>query len=81
MFLRGADARCGCLRSNVEAGRLFGIPVRGTHAHAFVSSFLSLADLPDRSLPRADGTRCDDFVGLVQGKLRQLKVRAPPSLK
>lgn len=27
-------------RSNVAAGRLFGIPLRGTHSHAFVSSFM-----------------------------------------
>ncbi|XP_003746526.1 nicotinate phosphoribosyltransferase [Galendromus occidentalis] len=27
--------------SNVMAGKLFGIPVRGTHAHAFVMSFAS----------------------------------------
>jgi nicotinic acid phosphoribosyltransferase len=26
--------------SNVDAGRRFGIPVRGTHSHAFVSSFM-----------------------------------------
>lgn len=26
--------------SNVAAGRLFGIPLRGTHSHAFVSSFM-----------------------------------------
>jgi nicotinic acid phosphoribosyltransferase len=26
--------------SNVAAGRLFGIPIRGTHSHAFVSSFM-----------------------------------------
>lgn len=26
--------------SNVEAGRLFGIPLRGTHSHAFVSSYM-----------------------------------------
>lgn len=26
--------------SNVAAGKLFGIPLRGTHSHAFVSSFM-----------------------------------------
>lgn len=29
-----------CVDSNVAAGRLFGIPLRGTHSHAFVSSFM-----------------------------------------
>jgi nicotinate phosphoribosyltransferase len=33
-FIGGADAT-----SNVLAGRLFGIPVRGTHAHAWVMAF------------------------------------------
>lgn len=32
-LLLGAD-------SNVAAGKLFGIPLRGTHSHAFVSSFM-----------------------------------------
>ena len=31
--------------SNVLAGKLFGIPVKGTHAHAFVNSFMSLDDV------------------------------------
>ena len=31
--------------SNVLAGKLFSIPVKGTHAHAFVSSYSSLNDL------------------------------------
>lgn len=26
--------------SNLDAGRRFGIPVRGTHSHAFVSSYM-----------------------------------------
>lgn len=62
----------------MEAGRLFGIPVRGTHAHAFVSSFMSADEIKDRSLLKADGTRCDDFVALVQDKLAEMKVRSPP---
>jgi hypothetical protein len=32
------------LNSNVAAGRLFGIPIRGTHSHAFVSSFMVSGD-------------------------------------
>mmetsp|Transcript_18838 Transcript_18838/g.72630 ORF Transcript_18838/g.72630 Transcript_18838/m.72630 type:complete len:236 (-) Transcript_18838:10-717(-) len=31
--------------SNIEAGKLFGIPVSGTHAHAFVSSFTDREDI------------------------------------
>ena len=29
-----------CVHSNCAAGKLFGIPLRGTHSHAFVSSFM-----------------------------------------
>lgn len=31
--------------SNVLAGNLYGIPVKGTHAHAFIMSYNSLDDL------------------------------------
>lgn len=31
--------------SNVLAGKLFGIPVKGTHAHAFVMSYSSIKEL------------------------------------
>ncbi|CEL99239.1 unnamed protein product [Vitrella brassicaformis CCMP3155] len=48
--------------SNVRAGHLFGIPVVGTHAHAFVTSFEGLRDLEGE--PKPLGT-CEDFVQLV----------------
>ena len=41
--------------SNVLAGKLYGIPVRGTHAHAFVTSFTGLEDLNSNSLTPAEG--------------------------
>ncbi len=40
--IKGARATYigGCVgTSNVEAGRIYGIPVKGTHAHSFVMSF------------------------------------------
>lgn len=33
--------------SNVLAGQKFGIPVKGTHAHAFVNSYTSLDQIPE----------------------------------
>ncbi|CAF0885568.1 unnamed protein product [Rotaria sordida] len=36
--------------SNVLAGKLYGIPIRGTHAHAFVSSYQNLEELKVREL-------------------------------
>jgi len=39
-FLGGFDGT-----SNTLAGKLFGIPIRGTHAHAFVSSFTEAEDV------------------------------------
>lgn len=50
--------------SNLLAGHLFGIPVRGTHAHSFVASFLGLADLDDPTIIDARGQQVD-FVKLV----------------
>lgn len=50
--------------SNVKAGELFGIPVAGTHAHAFVESFTGLSDLKDRQLRDSMGTN-RDFLACV----------------
>ncbi|XP_059139965.1 nicotinate phosphoribosyltransferase-like [Physella acuta] len=50
--------------SNVLAGKMFGIPVKGTHAHAFVTSFINLSDVKTRTLKSLDGTKEIDFVDL-----------------
>ncbi|CAK9232421.1 unnamed protein product [Sphagnum troendelagicum] len=61
-YLGGFDAT-----SNVDAGRRFGIPVKGTNSHAFVSSFMGFDEIIERSLPYAEGGKiCEDFVHLTQ---------------
>lgn len=46
--------------SNVLAGKLFQIPIRGTHAHAFVMSFSSTNTLKHTTLThRTTGKECD----------------------
>ncbi|XP_030498609.1 nicotinate phosphoribosyltransferase 1 [Cannabis sativa] len=68
-YLGGFDAT-----SNVAAGKLFGIPLRGTHSHAFVSSFMSPDEIVDKSLRSKDGsTTCEDFVNLAQTWLNKIK--------
>ncbi|RDY09694.1 Nicotinate phosphoribosyltransferase 2, partial [Mucuna pruriens] len=68
-YIGGFDAT-----SNVAAGMLFGIPLRGTHSHAFVSSYMGLDEIKDKSLRRKDGSStCKDFVGLVQSWLRKIQ--------
>ncbi|CAG5133037.1 unnamed protein product [Candidula unifasciata] len=58
--------------SNVLAGKMFGIPVRGTHAHAFITSFINLQDVKFRTLVSADGSREEDFVSLCLKYQQQL---------
>ncbi|CAF0742534.1 unnamed protein product [Didymodactylos carnosus] len=36
--------------SNVLAGKLYGIPIKGTHAHAYVNSYSAINDLSERDL-------------------------------
>ncbi|PIN25229.1 Nicotinic acid phosphoribosyltransferase [Handroanthus impetiginosus] len=68
-YMGGFDAT-----SNVAAGRLFGIPLRGTHSHAFVSSFMSPDEIIEKSLLSCDGLKvCEDFVSLVHSWLSKLK--------
>ncbi|CAJ1929579.1 unnamed protein product [Sphenostylis stenocarpa] len=56
-YIGGFDAT-----SNVAAGMLFGIPLRGTHSHAFVISYMSLDEIKDKSLRKKDGSStCEDF--------------------
>eukprot|EP01012_Entosiphon_sulcatum_P021261 TRINITY_DN2603_c0_g1_i1.p1 TRINITY_DN2603_c0_g1~~TRINITY_DN2603_c0_g1_i1.p1 ORF type:complete len:635 (+),score=93.32 TRINITY_DN2603_c0_g1_i1:30-1907(+) len=52
--------------SNLLAGQLFDIPVKGTHAHAFVTSYTGLDQMKSRSItmPNKAGT-CEDFVDRV----------------
>ncbi|KAJ1292807.1 hypothetical protein BS78_01G018500 [Paspalum vaginatum] len=68
-YMGGFDAT-----SNVAAGRLFGIPIRGTHSHAFVSSFMGLDEITDKALTSSDGSnKCEDFVSLVQNWLIRIQ--------
>ncbi|CAI7877260.1 unnamed protein product [Closterium sp. NIES-53] len=68
-FMGGFDAT-----SNVEAGLIFNIPVKGTHSHAFVSSFLALDEIKERALPSADASHvCADFVALVLSFLHRMQ--------
>jgi nicotinate phosphoribosyltransferase len=54
--------------ANVLAGKLFHIDVKGTHAHAYVMTHVSLADLKSRGL-RAHSTNEEvDFVSLALEK-------------
>jgi len=50
--------------SNVLAGYLFGVPIKGTHAHSYVQSFTAIQELKDDSLVGADGKRYD-FIKMV----------------
>eukprot|EP00740_Mantoniella_antarctica_P005254 CAMPEP_0181357196 /NCGR_PEP_ID=MMETSP1106-20121128/4822_1 /TAXON_ID=81844 /ORGANISM="Mantoniella antarctica, Strain SL-175" /LENGTH=531 /DNA_ID=CAMNT_0023470023 /DNA_START=58 /DNA_END=1653 /DNA_ORIENTATION=+ len=58
--------------SNLEAGRQFGIPCKGTHAHSYVQSHRGFEDVGDSRLKLLDGTACPDFIALVREQMAVL---------
>lgn len=51
--------------SNVQAGKSFGIPISGTHAHSYVQSFVSLADASGLTLFNKKSQREEGFLETV----------------
>ena len=62
-YVGGFDAT-----SNCEAGRQFGIPVRGTHAHSFVQAHSKWEDIDGNKVGE-----CEDFCGEAREMLKELR--------
>ena len=58
--------------SNVLCGKLFGIPVKGTHAHSFVMSYTSLDDLKEKNVQKNNSSEKIDLLSLSLEKLKLL---------
>jgi nicotinate phosphoribosyltransferase len=59
--------------SNVLAGKIYGIPIRGTHAHSFVSSYLDINDLHIRTCKSLHTGAMVDVVALAHSYLKRLE--------
>ncbi|XP_013176959.1 PREDICTED: nicotinate phosphoribosyltransferase 2 isoform X2 [Papilio xuthus] len=58
--------------SNVLAGKMFNIPVKGTHAHSFVTSFSTLQDISSAALRHAETQEQCDLLQLAADWRRRI---------
>lgn len=58
--------------SNVLAGKLFNIPVKGTHGHAYITSFTGFSDLHMKILEPKNGGEAQDLLELAKNWRNEL---------
>ena len=58
--------------SNVLAGKLYGVPIKGTHAHAYISSYECMKDLTEQHLADRVTGETRQFADLCLKYLKEL---------